>query len=126
MANKAPRSPPYERADMAVCGRGGNVEMRKASWLLIFVLLIATLWSGAWFYASRAAGQQTDAWIAAEHMQGRDWTCPDRRIGGYPFALTIRCTGATYAGQGMGQRVDAHLAQLVAVSYTHLTLPTKA
>lgn len=105
---------------MAVCGRGGNDGMRKASWLLIFVLAIAALWSGAWLYASREAGQQTDAWIAAEHTQGRDWTCPDRRIGGYPFALTIRCAGATYAGQDMGQRVEAQLAHLAAsVSIFH-------
>ena len=89
--------------------------MRKAvGVLLILVILACAAWSGLWFYAAHEAEARTDAWIAAEQAQGRAWACPHRAVGGFPFALAVTCDHATYAGQGMGQRVDALVTGLEA------------
>lgn len=80
--------------------------------LLALLIVLGGAWTGLWVYGSREAGRQLDAWIAAEAAQGRDWTCPDRQTGGYPFALRITCRGPTFAGRALGARVEASLAAL--------------
>lgn len=100
--------------------------MRKAAGLLIVLVVLAAAWSAAWFAASVFAGRQVDGFIAAEARQGRDWTCPNRHIGGYPFALALACRDATYAGQANGQRVDGQVAAVTATlalsSPTHVAI----
>lgn len=88
--------------------------MRKTAGLLIAFAVFVLAWSAAWFAASVYAGRQVDGFIAAEARQGRDWACPDRHVGGYPFALAVTCRDATYAGQADGQRVDGQVAGLAA------------
>ena len=88
--------------------------MRKAVGVLIVVVVLAGAWSAAWFAAATYAGNQVDGFIAAEARQGRAWTCPDRDVAGYPFALVLSCRDATYAGQAMGQRVEGQVAGLTA------------
>ncbi len=85
--------------------------MRKiAVRLLVPALLLAAGWSALWVLAAHEAGERTQAWITAEAGRGRDWSCPDRQIGGYPFALRISCDRPSYSGQAMGQHVQASLA----------------
>ncbi len=100
--------------------------MRKAAGLLVVVAVLAAAWSAAWFAASIYAGQQVGGFIAAEARRGRDWTCPDRHVAGFPFALAVTCRDATYAGQAMGQRVDGQVAGVVVVlslaSPTHVAV----
>ena len=95
--------------------------MRKAGIaLLLIVVLTAAGWSGLWFAAAREASVRTDAWIAAEHARGREWTCPSRAVGGFPFSLAIECDKPTFVGQAMGQRVEAttsHLTGTLALSH---------
>ena len=88
--------------------------MRKAVALLVLVVVLAAVWSAAWFAASIFAKHQVDGFIAAEAQQGRDWTCPDRHIRGYPFALAVTCRDVTYAGQASGQRVEGQVAGMAA------------
>ncbi len=88
--------------------------MRKTAGVLVVLAAFALLWSAAWFAASVYAGRQVDGFIAAEAREGRDWTCPDRHVGGYPFTLAVTCRDATYAGQADGQRVDGQVAGLAA------------
>ena len=94
--------------------------MRKAVGLLIALVVFGVAWSVAWFACAALAGRQVDGFIAQEARQGREWTCPDRHLNGYPFDLTLRCRDATFAGQAMDQRVDAQVAGLTAtVSLAH-------
>ena len=89
--------------------------MRK--FVVLFVLPLAVLaigWSVLWSMAAREADKRMDAWISAERTLGRNWTCPDRQVTGFPIALAVSCAKPTYSGQAMGQSVDASLAQLVA------------
>ncbi len=95
--------------------------MRKAGIVLLFlVVLCAAGWSCLWFYASREAAARTDAWIAAERTQGRQWTCPNRQVAGFPFSLAIDCDKPTFVGQASGQRVEATLAHLTGkLAFSH-------
>lgn len=89
--------------------------MRKIALGVVLVVLLAVAgWSALWGYAAYEAAARTDGFIAAEAEQGRDWTCPDRRVGGYPFALTVSCSRPTYASQAGGQHVRGTLAAALA------------
>ncbi|HZH09208.1 MAG TPA: DUF2125 domain-containing protein [Microvirga sp.] len=58
---------------------------------LILLLLVAIAWSVAWFVIRNRATGALDAWLAAEAGSGRQWTCADRTIAGYPFRIEIVC-----------------------------------
>ena len=67
---------------------------RSRFWLytpFVLLLLVAVAWSVGWFLIRNRAGEAVDAWLAAEARAGRQWTCPDRTIGGYPFRIEIVC-----------------------------------
>ena len=88
--------------------------MRSFAAIILGALLVAALWSAGWVYASHEVGARADAWFASEARHGRAWTCPNRAIGGYPFAITVACSDPTYAGAALGQEVHASLASLTA------------
>ncbi len=79
-----------------------------------FLAVVAVGWSAAWAYAAHEASRQTDLWLQSESAQGRLWTCPDRSIGGYPFALKLSCSDPTFTAQAMGEGVEAQLTHLSA------------
>ncbi|KAF0227971.1 MAG: hypothetical protein FD175_2365 [Beijerinckiaceae bacterium] len=55
------------------------------------LLGIMALWTGFWFFSANAAGKIADNFIAREGERGRDWVCPERAVGGYPFRIEISC-----------------------------------
>jgi len=57
----------------------------------VLLLLAAVAWTVAWFVIRGRAAEALDGWLAAEAQAGRQWTCQDRRIGGYPFRIEIIC-----------------------------------
>ncbi|MXQ11312.1 DUF2125 domain-containing protein [Microvirga makkahensis] len=57
----------------------------------VLLLLVAIAWSVAWFVIRNRTAEALDAWLAAEARDGRQWTCPDRTIAGYPFRVEIVC-----------------------------------
>ena len=60
----------------------------------LLLLLVAAGWSAFWFIAADRAGTEIDRAIAREAAAGRRAECGDRRIGGYPFRIEVRCTPA--------------------------------
>ena len=86
----------------------------RSVWALLFFVILAAGWAGAWFYAAYAAGHGFDDWQRAEAAQGRTWTCPNRAIGGFPFAVIMDCSDATFRGQAMGQGVEGSIAHITA------------
>ena len=52
------------------------------------LLLLAVAWTIGWFYMRHRVTAGLDAWLASEARRGREWTCPDRAVGGYPFVGT--------------------------------------
>lgn len=94
--------------------------MRKPLIAVLLVVLVAGLWSAAWAWAAHEAGRQLDFWLQAEAAQGRAWTCPSRKVGGYPFALAIDCADPSFRAQANGEGVEAQVAHLqAALSLRH-------
>ncbi len=90
------------------------MRLGKAGIAVGLLALVAAGWSAAWGYAASQAGEQMDLWLKAERAQGRAWTCPNRSVGGYPFALRISCSDPTFTAQAMGEGVEAQLTHLTA------------
>ncbi len=86
--------------------------MRRIGLAVSLLVLVGAAWSGLWIFVEREAARWVDAWIGAEATQGRVWTCPQRTITGYPFALVLSCRDPVFAGQALGQGVRGSLAAL--------------
>ena len=56
---------------------------------------LALAWSAGWLAVRGQAEQALDGWLAREAAVGRSWTCADRRIGGYPFRVTLDCASVS-------------------------------
>jgi hypothetical protein len=67
------------------------------------LVVIAIVWTAAWFFIRDRAGEALDGWIAREAAAGRRWECPGRSIAGYPFRIEVACPRLSL------QRADAAL-----------------
>ncbi len=76
---------------------------RRAAWFVAALALAALVWSGAWLLASRRAAAGLDEWLRAEAASGRQWTCPERTVEGYPLALRVTCRQPTFHGEVAGR-----------------------
>ena len=63
----------------------------------ILLAVIALAWSGGWFWVRAKAVSEIDAWLAREASHGREWTCADRSVTGFPFRLELRCASVKLA-----------------------------
>jgi hypothetical protein len=76
----------------------GNVR-RSRFWLytpFVLLLLLAIAWSIAWFVIRNRTAAALDGWVAAEARAGREWTCQDRTIVGYPFRIEVICNALDF------------------------------
>jgi hypothetical protein len=67
---------------------------RSRFWLFapfVFLGLLTAAWTAAWFVIREGTREALDAWIAGEAVAGRQWECPGRTVGGFPFRLEIAC-----------------------------------
>ena len=71
----------------------------------VLLLVLAVLWSAAWFVIRSRAATEIDGWITREAAAGRTWTCADRTVGGYPFRIELRCASLTLARADGGFRL---------------------
>ncbi|MBE7198523.1 MAG: DUF2125 domain-containing protein, partial [Parafilimonas terrae] len=81
------------------------------------MLSLATLalgWPALWLYARHEAARVLDTWLGDEARHGRDWSCPDRSITGFPLHLHMSCTRPTFTGVLGGDQVSASLASVEA------------
>ncbi len=72
---------------------------RRIGLFLPYVLLAALVlaWTTAWFYIRGKVESEMDGWLAREAQAGRQWTCADRSITGFPFRLELRCAAVRFA-----------------------------
>ena len=72
---------------------------RRIGLFLPYILLAAIVlaWTAAWFFIRGKAESEMDAWLAREAQAGRQWTCADRSITGFPFRLELRCASVRFA-----------------------------
>lgn len=69
---------------------------RSRLWLFapfVALALAAIAWTAAWFVIRDQASDAMDSWMAGEAVAGRQWSCPGRSVGGYPFRLELTCPG---------------------------------
>jgi hypothetical protein len=70
---------------------------RRRRWpaaLIVFVIVLASLWAGAWYYGSGVLERTIDGWKVREAQAGRVYTCATQTIGGFPFGIELRCADA--------------------------------
>ena len=76
----------------------------RRRWMLfapfVLVLVLAMGWSALWFYAAHRAEADLAAWRERERQAGRAQDCASQSIGGYPFRIEVRCTGAEFELKG--------------------------
>ncbi len=88
---------------------------RRRPWLSLCLLSLTILvlgWSALWLFARYEAARRMDQWMAAEAARGRDWSCPNRTIAGFPLDLRISCTRPTFSGKVGGVQLTATLGAL--------------
>jgi hypothetical protein len=71
--------------------RGGFARRRGLYLPFAGLLLVCALWTGFWSFSANKAGEIADNFIAREAERGREWVCPNRALGGFPFRLEISC-----------------------------------
>jgi hypothetical protein len=83
------------------------------------LMVLALGWTGLWFYGRHRIGQELDNQFARQASLGRVWSCPDRRIGGYPFRIEISCEKPTFAAdRGQNGAVAGTLGRLSVTAQT--------
>ncbi len=94
-------------------------RLHRYSWVIVLAVMIAMApigWSGFWYVKSHEAAAALTAWMAQEAGKGRNWTCPSRNIGGFPYAITISCENAAFQGEAFGKTVSGTVRGLHATS----------
>lgn len=76
---------------------------RSSLWVVLPLALFVLAglgWTAAWFYAAGRAEKEIDGWIANEAAAGRQWSCADRRLTGFPFRFELICAqpSVTFTG----------------------------
>jgi hypothetical protein len=64
---------------------------RRWPLLILLLIVVAALWSGAWYYGAGVAARTIDGWKVREAQAGRNYTCTKQTIGGFPFGIELRC-----------------------------------
>jgi hypothetical protein len=94
-----------------------EIIKKRRYWPLVLGLtgsgaLLCLAISLAWHFAAAAAGGALDALILKEQKHGRVWSCPERRIAGFPFAIELACVEPRFAGLVSGVQTEVQAKAL--------------
>src|SRR5258708_34506035 len=82
---------------------------RRRRWPLLLpfalVVVLAALWSGAWFTIAARVPDAIADWRAHEARAGRVFVCGSQTIGGFPFRIEVRCSEPSAALSDMAPPV---------------------
>jgi hypothetical protein len=95
------------------------VRRHSRLWLyapFVLLALLAAGWSAIWGFARSKVDQELDAGIAREARAGRNWTCRERNVGGYPFRIEVRCASLALTSSRWGDEVKVDAGPAVAVA----------
>lgn len=90
---------------------------RKVYGIVLALVVLIVAWSAFWKLAASATSAALDDWFAAERAAGRNWTCAERTIDGYPFRIAIRCVSPTFSGLVARARVTGSTGDIVAAAH---------
>lgn len=94
----------------------GLVRRRRAGLYVPFALfaLFCVGWTGFWFFSADLATKIADNFILREAERGREWACPQRNVGGFPFRIEISCVKPHLVLKGgVGEPREGSLGGLV-------------
>jgi hypothetical protein len=83
------------------------------------VVVVGIGLSAFWFQASRTTRAEIDAWLKREASVGRNWSCGDQSIGGFPFRIEFTCDRPSFEGEAEGRRVSGKLTSALAVAQVY-------
>ena len=96
------------------------LKPRRRPWLiatpLILVLVLGAVWTGVWFFAASEAEKRMNGWREQQASAGRKFDCATQAVGGYPFRIEVRCTGATVELQDTQPPIAIKLKEILAVA----------
>jgi len=89
--------------------------LRRRRWPIVLpfalVVVLAALWSGAWFYLAARVPDAIADWRAREARAGRVLDCGSQTIGGFPFRIEVRCSQPSAALSDMAPPVAFRAAE---------------
>ncbi|WP_425352640.1 DUF2125 domain-containing protein [Methylobacterium terrae] len=82
--------------------RGGGTRRGPGLRLGLFapfalLVLLALAWTAGWFWLRGRADSEIQGWFAREAQAGRQWTCADRSLTGFPFRFELRCASLGFS-----------------------------
>lgn len=90
---------------------------RKVKWLMGVIVGAVLVWSALWYGASVATGTVIDRVEQRSVRMGRDVSCNERTVTGYPFHLEVSCGNAGLDAQDQGIIADIDAVRSVALLY---------
>ncbi len=85
----------------------------------VLLILLAAAWTVGWFVAQGRVLAETAAFRAREAAAGRTWTCPDERVGGFPFRIELTCARPALTWGPENARLSATLEGLLVVAQVY-------
>jgi len=76
------------------------------------LFLLCAVWSGFWYYTAGRIGDVMDEAFAREAKAGRDWSCPNRRLAGFPFRILLTCDAPRFVSHMQGRAGEGSLSGL--------------
>jgi hypothetical protein len=76
---------------------------RPRLWLYLPYAVVALLvvgWAGFWFTVKSRVAATLDQAIVREAAAGRNWSCANRSIAGFPFRIEVKCSTLSLAREG--------------------------
>jgi hypothetical protein len=96
-----------------------SVQHRRSRfWLFaptVILALAASGWTAAWFVIRDQTARALDEWLTREASLGRQWSCLNRSVGGFPFRIEVECASLTL--QRPNARVSLGAVSAVAQVY---------
>jgi hypothetical protein len=73
---------------------------------------LSAIWSGVWYYAASKTEAVIADTLAKEATHGREWTCPNRRVSGFPFRIEVTCDAPTFVSKQTDKAGSGNLGGL--------------
>jgi hypothetical protein len=85
----------------------------------IVLAILALAWSGFWWYATSRVNTEMDRFIAKQSDFGRQISCDQRSVGGYPFRIEVHCGNPGMVGTRAGHDFSAKFGAINAVAQVY-------
>jgi hypothetical protein len=97
-----------------------ELRPRRRPWLialpLAIVVALGVAWTVLWFFAAGEAEARLNDWRAQQAKSGRAFACATQQVGGYPFRIEVRCTGASAELNDAQPPLSIRLKEILAVA----------